>query len=259
MKIQALGRGGAFAPISIGNSNFMLTSDTGKVMMIDWGTTAPYIYRDELGLNFHDIDAVYCSHLHSDHASFELLAFHRYFLPKKDESENVIKMGLFMVRPLMEELWENTLRGGLESIQGKIMTLTDYFDCHPIEKNGQFKWEGLFFTPVQTVHVRSGYIIKHSYGLYISKNAYNQGGVYITADTQFDKGLMPFYQDASLILQDCETGNYKSIVHAHYSELKTLPENIKNKMYLYHYNQPEPTFKEDGFAGFVEKGQVFEI
>jgi hypothetical protein len=153
------------------------------------------------------------------------------------------------------------------------MTLTDYFDCNPVVENGSFNWEGYNFTPVQTVHVRSGYIIKHSYGLAIRKieEIVNNGIItariirddrydaYITSDTQFDQGLHEYYSRAKVIFHDCETGKFKSIVHAHYDDLCTLPEMDKKKMWLYHYNQPVATFKEDGFAGFVEKGQEFII
>ena len=31
------------------------------------------------------------------------------------------------------------------------------------------------------------------------------------------------------------------------------------KMYLYHYQSVVPTWKEDGFLGFVSQGQTFEI
>lgn len=34
MKLKFLGIGGAFAPISKGNSNMMLTSDSGKIVLI---------------------------------------------------------------------------------------------------------------------------------------------------------------------------------------------------------------------------------
>lgn len=259
MKITFLGRGGAFSPISIGNSNLLLESDSGKKMFIDFGTTAPYIFRDEMGGNFQDIDAVYITHAHADHVGgLEFLAFHRLFLPKK-EGESIIRPKFFAARELMKELWDNTLRGGLESLQGKIMNITDYFECYPISANKIFKWENLYFTPIQTVHVRSGYIIKHSYGLGIGREKNGKYDVYFTSDTQFDRGLVEYYNKANLILQDCETGNYRSIVHAHYDDLKTLNADIKGKMWLYHYGMAEESYKKDGFAGFVEKGMVFEF
>lgn len=266
MKLTFLGRGGAFAPIELGNSNMMFTSDSGKRLMFDFGTTAPYIYRDEMKMDFKDIDAVYITHQHGDHiGGLELLAFSRFFIPLKDSAMNIIRPKLYCMRALMRDLWDHSLRGGLESLQGKIMSLTDYFDCHPISENKHFDWEGYRFTPIQTVHVRSGYIIKHSYGLGVAKllpngkntNAYYDA--YITADTQFDTALIEYYKKAKIIFNDCETTPFKSHVHPNYVDLKTLPEDIRNKMWLYHYGQKVDSFKEDGFAGFVEKGQVFEF
>ncbi len=267
MKLTFIGRGGAFAPISIGNSNMILTSDSGKMMLIDFGTTAPYIMRDEMNIDFKDVDSVYITHQHADHVGgLELFAFSRYFMPKM-ENNIFIKPKLYCIKSLMRELWDNTLKGGLESLQGKIMTLTDYFECKPIMENKSFDWEGYRFFPIQTVHVRSGYIIKNSYGLTINKIHQENGkshivrseAVYITSDTQFDVGLMEFYKNSRLIFHDCETTPFKSNVHPNYADLKTLPEDVKNKMWLYHYGQHVETFKQDGFAGFVEKGQIFEL
>jgi hypothetical protein len=47
-------------------------------------------------------------------------------------------------------------------------------------------------------------------------------------------------------------------VHAHIDELKTLNEDIKKKMWLYHY-QPgkKPDAEKMGFAGYIKKGQTF--
>lgn len=37
-----------------------------------------------------------------------------------------------------------------------------------------------------------------------------------------------------------------------------MPEDIKAKMWLYHYSDGDlPDAKQDGFLGFVAKGQVF--
>jgi hypothetical protein len=65
---------------------------------------------------------------------------------------------------------------------------------------------------------------------------------------------------ADIIFHDCETASVKSGVHAHYTELLTLSETIRNKIWLYHYNPGAlPDAKKDGFRGFVKKGQCFDF
>mgnify|MGYP001025512325 CR=1 FL=1 len=59
---------------------------------------------------------------------------------------------------------------------------------------------------------------------------------------------------------DCETSPFPSNVHAHYNDLKSLPKNIKEKMWLCHYNDGDkPDCIKDGFAGWVQQGQVFDF
>ncbi len=257
MKIKFLGVGGAFAPMAIGNSNMMLTSDSGKRLMVDFGMTAPFIYRDEWGLAFNDIDAIYLSHLHADHCGgMELFAFSRYFMGPRDVQNQLIRPKLFMNKNLMKELWDTVLRGGLESLQGRMATITEYFDAFPIADNKHFCWEGYKFTPVQTIHVRSAYKIKYSYGLLIESKDGSGKKVFLTTDTQFDTGLLEYYKRADIIFQDCETSVYKSHVHANIADLDTLDKKIKEKMWLYHYGNKVDISKM-GFAGFVEKAQEF--
>ncbi len=172
---------------------------------------------------------------------------------------NVIKPKLYMIPNLMEELWENSLKGGLQSVEGRIMNLTDYFDCIPVQENTKFVWQGLECTPVQTIHVMSGYMFKHSYGLMLKNIGANRTSL-VTTDTQFSPyQLRVFYEQADQIFHDTETLPYKSHVHAHYDDLKTLPPEVKRKIWMYHYAEPIATFKEDGFQGFVAKGQRFDL
>jgi ribonuclease BN (tRNA processing enzyme) len=290
MKLTFLGVGSAFTlpePQADGQvdlnkcdwqSNMLLTSDDNKHMLVDCGSDIRFALAQN-GIMPKDycsfIDAVYLSHCHADHVGgMEAIAFCTYFSPKKKPIK------LFCNERLMHEAWEHSMQGGLASIQGKVVTLTEYFDCHIIPDNKFFAWENYQFTPIQTVHVMAGYIIKHSYGLIIhGPFAPNRTGplkrIFITTDTQFcPSQINDFYNSSDLIFQDCETSPFKSGVHAHYDDLKTLPANVKKKMWLYHY-QPNPKQMQDpstepgvkgippwiadDFAGFVQKGQTFEF
>ena len=45
-----------------------------------------------------------------------------------------------------------------------------------------------------------------------------------------------------------------------FSELITLDKEIRNKMWLYHYNPgPLPDARENGFRGFIQRGQAFDF
>lgn len=289
MKLIFVGCGSAFTTEEYFQSNAIVQAASGKRLLIDCGSDIRFALG-KLGLDARNIDAVYVSHLHADHiGGMEYLAFVRYFTKKPGESRPL----LFCVPELMKELWEHSLCGGLESLEEKVMNITDYFECHPVPINSSFIWEGILFTPVQTVHIMSGFKITHSYGLMIQqckhrgKNAgiVDQNDIprvdisltlkelreaecavfgpriFFTTDTQFcPNQITKFYQSASLIFHDTETAPYYSKVHAHYDDLKTLPADVKKKMWLYHY-QPKPTQdpKADGFLGFVQRGQEFDF
>ena len=68
------------------------------------------------------------------------------------------------------------------------------------------------------------------------------------------------YDIADIIFQDCEITPKASKVHAHYQDLAKLPEQIKHKIWLYGYQPGElPPARQDGFQGFVKRGQIFDF
>jgi ribonuclease BN (tRNA processing enzyme) len=254
MKLTFIGTGSAFT-MSNFQSN-MLLEDSGRRLLIDCGGDARHALA-KAGLGANDVDALYVSHLHADHiGGIEWLGFSRYFGggPKPE---------LYVNERLSHTLWDHSLRGGMASHQGVVLTLDHFFaPVHRIPVNGGFRWGHTECQLVQTVHYMDGYEIVPSYGLIMRVDTNpNAGEVFLTTDTQFAPNqIMDFYRRASVIFQDCETSNYKSGVHAHYTELVTLPDDIRRKMWLYHYQDGTlPDAKKDGFAGFVERGQTFEF
>ena len=119
---------------------------------------------------------------------------------------------------------------------------------------------------VQTVYIMNGYYIVPSFGLIVT-DLYLMKKVFFTGDTQFClEQIMDFYKMADIIIQDCETLYFdgkpiRSRVHAHFEDLKTLPNEIKEKMWLVHYQDSFEWLSsfDNGFKGFLEKGQIIEI
>ncbi len=270
MKIKFLGVGSAFTTPEYYQSNMLVTARNGRQLLVDCGSDIRFSLREsddpdgdcvtDTSLQevtpADEIDAIYISHLHADHiGGMEWIAFKTYF------SLNPKKPKLFMERKLMHRMWKKSLQGGLGFIEGKLMHLTDYFDCRPVPEGGSFGWECLRFTLVKMPHVVAGYENHSSYGLLIEDSESHGSKVFITTDTQFRPGLIgKIGKKVTSIFHDCETSSLKSVVHAHYDDLCTLPSALRKKIWLYHY-QPHPARQPeaDGFRGFVRKGQEFEF
>ena len=251
MRLTFLGTGSAFT-LSNYHSN-MLMEAGGQKLLIDCGGDVRHALHD-LSVGARDIDAVYVSHLHADHVGgLEWLALATYFDPSKD------RPSLFINEKLADELWDTCLKGGLGTLQNRIAHLDTYFEVRRIGKNKAFEFANVKYQSVQMVHYMDGYEIVPSYGLIWHATDGRQ--VFLTTDTQFSPSLMKdFYADSDVILHDAETSAHRSGVHAHYDELKSLAPEVRAKMWLYHYQDgPLPDAKADGFAGFIEKGQVFEF
>lgn len=253
MKLIFLGSGSAF---TIGDNNFQsnmfLVSDQGAKLLIDCGTDIRFSL-DACGFSYRDVTDIYISHLHADHVGgLEYVGLSRKFDPLCQKPK------LYLSYELAGQLWNNTLSGGMTSLEGEIADLDTYFEVHKVKRGQSFTWEKLQFHLINVVHVNNGYYLMPCYGLFFEVTGTK---IFITTDTQaqFDR-LTPIYQQADLIFQDCETAMFPSEVHAHYQQLLTLPKSIRSKMWLYHY-QPGtlPDAEKDGFRGWIERGQEFEL
>jgi hypothetical protein len=232
----------------------------GVKMLFDCGGDIRWSLAEH-GLSALDINAVYISHLHNDHiGGLEYLAFLSYF---GKTARGGMKPKLIANSQLIGDLWGKSLCGGLDSIQMVDAELSTYFDVIYVPNSGSFKVGDINFKTVQTIHVIADTSFVKSFGLMVTvPTPDGDRKVFITSDTQYAPSqLNDFIRSAGTVFHDCETSKFPSGVHAHYNDLKDLPEEVKERMWLYHYNSVKdlPDAKADGFLGFVEKGQYFEF
>lgn len=253
MKLIFLGSGSAFT-VGADNfqSNMLLVSNQGNKLLIDCGSDVRFSLH-AAGLSYLDLTDIYISHLHADHVGgLEYIGFSTKFDPKCN------KPNLYISKEIAGELWDNTLSGGMKSLEGEIADLNTFFNVHKIERNSYFTWDNIKFNIIRTIHINNGCFFMPSYGLFFEVDGVK---IFLTTDTQFCVSeIGKFYQEADIIFQDCETSKPPSIVHAHYEDLLTLPKKLRNKMWLYHYEPGTlPDARKDGFYGFIKRGQSFEL
>jgi ribonuclease BN (tRNA processing enzyme) len=254
MEIIFLGTGSAFCLHNY-QSNLLIKKND-RFLLVDAGGDIRFSLKKS-GFFIRDIDALYISHMHNDHiGGMEYIALFTYFDP------NRLPLSLFIHQTFLHELWEHALKAGLSSVQDKTLTLEDYFNVHSIGTDLVFQWQDICFTLVPTPHIFNGQKSIYTYGLLIHDKTTNHK-IFLTGDTQFyPQKLQSAYNEADLIIHDCETSDFKSGVHSHYDDIKDLDPQIKNKTYLWHYQDNvvmnmehwQKKAQQDGFQAFITQG-----
>jgi ribonuclease BN (tRNA processing enzyme) len=268
MKIIALGTGSAFT--MQGRQTNYIIQHNGKNLLVDCGSDIRWSLQEH-GFKYTDIDAVYVSHCHQDHiGGLEFLGYTRYFTREyqiQSKAANPLPLPkLFCKREMILPLWEKSLSGGMSCIDGIDRNIDTYFDVQPVDD--KFYWEGIQFVLVQSEHISGKYTKMDSFGLIFTSQPHGPSttdtreSIYISTDTRF---VLSWAFETDVIIHDCET-MYNSGVHAHYDQLKTLPDDIKAKITLIHYqdnvlenwDEWEAKAKADGFKGFAKPGVIYE-
>lgn len=174
--------------------------------LIDCGMQTPLALM-KAGYKATDIDHIYISHAHADHVGgLEYFAFLRYDWMRRPRSykEGSYAPKLIANELLLKDLWDKTLRGGLESMEGFVATIETFFEPIPVAPNKSIEWQGWKIDLRQQIHIMSGSMIMPSFGISFSKPGHKS--LYFVTDSQHcsPRQMEEFYKEADIIFQDCE-------------------------------------------------------
>ena len=272
LRIVFIGTGSAFAKRRRQSNMLIIQGD--HHVLIDCGTQGPLALND-VGLSVLKVRCYHPTHSHADHiGGMEEVALMNRYTPNAEKPDMII------LRDYQDLLWSKSLAGGCESCeanQGRLLQLSDFFNIlrpESIEIDGRkfwsYKYGPIELTIMRTRHFPDTAIsVDESQwcsGVFINRRAW------ISGDTMFDADYpIRFSKMAEVMFHDTQL--FFGGVHASYQELNTLPDDVKSKMYLYHYgdnwDQPETWAKgatdftgepaKDGFLGWAEQNVAYDF
>jgi len=264
-EITFLGTGGAFTDFRVNyHNNAIVKTDDGYVL-IDCGATAPQSLK-ELGIKPWEVAGIIVTHMHGDHvAGIEQLLWERFYLGPN--GPGFLKTPIFasygvhaaLRRTLHDCVDEHTTSTG-DQMGGGYDALVDV--CYLLGEGSGMACGGVGFNLKPTPHVVGTDLNKPCYGVRVhDMGSGPNSGFYFTSDTTFRANIGELIEDPR-IFHDCTfTPYYPQTVHTHYSELLTLPDEVRARIVLMHYTVvPEGVdVLADGFAGAACKHETFVL
>ena len=252
----------------------MLVIQGNHHVLIDCGTQGPLALND-LGLSVLDVRCYLPTHSHADHiGGLEEVALMNRYTP------NISTPDMIILRDYQDILWTKSLSGGCEyceANQGRPLQLTDFFNIlrpQNIEIEGRKFWV-YKHGPIELVIMRTRHFPDTAISVDESQwcsGVFINRKVWISGDTMFDADYpIRFAKLAEVMFHDTQL--FFGGVHASNPELMTLPEDVRKKMFLYHYgdnwDKPETwaggTDKytgdpiKDGFLGWTDQRTAYDF
>lgn len=257
-----VGVGSAFSKRHFQNNILVIKGD--DHILIDCGTLCPFAFHS-YKTPITNVKNLLITHSHADHiGGLEEVALMGRYVTKQ-------KPNMVITDTYKKLLWNQSLRGGNsygEFTNGRFLGFDDYFN--------QLKPKLISKKPRPMYEINIGSInikmfrtehIPEKAGSW-SQSFYSLGviiddRILFPSDTRFDKDMILYllkkFPKIEYIFHDCQF--YTGGVHASYDELKTLPDDIRQKVILCHYgdNFDPYTPEKDGFYGFAKQGCYYNF
>jgi hypothetical protein len=241
MKITVIGAGGAFAGMERGNSAFLVEEKDSRIL-IDCGTTTPYILRDEMGIPLESITDVIITHPHSDHVG-----------------------GLEMI--LHACRWIGKKKPTIWCSPAVLMELDNVFNHLRYEADGSFaahSWRKHHAEVCSGINFEQGpgwlplkfYKVKHVGAM--PANALTLGGLAVSGDTNVPVKDPEFWSRGLLVFHEAEFG-FATGVHCPVLDLASHCVDAPDGWCVYAYHCPEGVEAPAPLKGVLRKGQKFEV